>query len=265
MGLNFLYFISTFRLFVLFLQGNSTFMHSYGIVLHHVRYNDTQLIADVFTEATGTVSFIDRLPRSGRAGVKASIWQPLSMVEVVWEHRPRLNLQKPREISLWHPWQHLPFEPAKAAMGIFLGEFLYRALRHEQENPLLFQYLTNALRWLDEAPAAYANFHIVLLLHLTRFLGFMPLAENWHPGDFFDLQAATFVAHRPLHSHYLEPDEAALVPKFLRMDFRSMRPIGLNGERRNRILQLITDFYRLHVPDFPELRSLGVLAEVFAR
>ena len=150
-------------------------------------------------------------------------------------------------------------------MALFLGEFLYYALRHEQENPLLFQYLTHALRWLDEAPRNYANFHIVLLLHLTRFLGFMPLAEDWHPGDFFDLQAATFVAQRPVHPHYLEPTEAAVVPKFLRMDFRSMRGVGLNGEGRRRILQLITEFYRLHVPDFPEQRSLGVLAEVFAR
>ena len=205
------------------------------------------------------------MPRSGSAGYKAGIWQPLSLVEIVWEHRHKLNLQKPREVSLWHPWQQLPFEPAKAAMGLFLGEFLYRALQHEQENPLMFQYLVNALRWFDEAPAAYANFHIVLLMHLTRFLGFMPLAEDWKPGDFFDLQAATFVAARPLHPHFLEPDEAALLPKFLRMDFRSMRGVGLNGEGRRRILQLITEFYRLHIPDFPELRSLDVLAEVFAR
>jgi DNA repair protein RecO (recombination protein O) len=240
-------------------------MHSFGVVLHPLRYGDSQIIADVFTETSGTVSFIDRLPRSGRAKSKASIWQPLSLVDVVWEHRAKLNLQKPREISLWMPWQQLPFEPAKAAMGLFLGEFLYRTLRHEQENPPLFHYLVNALRWLDEAQQGYANFHIVLLLHLSRFLGFMPLTEDWHKGDFFDLQAATFVPKRPLHNHYLEPDEAALVPKFLRMDFRSMRPVGLNGERRNRILQLITEFYRLHVPDFPELRSLDVLAEVFAR
>ena len=240
-------------------------MRTYGIVLHTVRFSDTQLIADVFTEAAGTVSFIDRMPRAGRASVKSSIWQPLSLVEIVWEHRPKLNLQRPREVSLWVPWRQLPFEPAKTAMALFLGEFLYYALRHEQENPLLFQYLTHALRWLDEAPGNYANFHIVLLLHLTRFLGFMPLAEDWNPGDFFDLQAATFVAQRPVHPHYLEPTEAAVVPKFLRMDFRSMRGVGLNGEGRRRILQLITEFYRLHVPDFPEQRSLGVLAEVFAR
>jgi len=265
MELIFLLFLPCIHLYILFLQIKQRVMRSYGIVLHPLRFNDTQVIADVFTEAAGTVSFIDRLPRSGRAGIKASIWQPLSMVEIVWEHRPKLNLQRPREISLWHPWRQLPFEPAKAAMGLFLSEFLYRALRHEQENPPLFQYLVNALRWLDEAQKGYANFHIVLLLHLTRFLGFMPLAEDWHTGDFFDLQAATFVQQRPLHPNYLEPEEAALVPKFLRMDLRSMRPVGLNGERRNRILQLITDFYRLHVPDFPELRSLGILAEVFAR
>lgn len=240
-------------------------MRSHALVLHALRYGDTQLIVHLFTEVAGAVAFIVKQPRNGRGGARASAWQPLSLVEVEWDHRPKSSLQKPRELVLWQPWRSLPFEPAKAAMALFLGEFLFRALRHEQENAPLFHYLTTALQWLDEAEGSYANFHIVLLLHLTRFLGFVPLVEEWHEGDFFDLQAATFVANRPLHPHYLEPLEAALVPKFLRMDLRSMRPVGLNGERRRRVLQLIEEFYRLHVPEFPETKSLGVLAEVFAR
>ena len=236
----------------------------HGLVLHTLRYSDSQLIVDIFTESAGTVSFLVRAPRVSRASAKASSWQPLSLVEIIWDHHPRASLQKPRELSLWQPWRQLPFVPDKAAMALFLGEFLYRALHHEQENPALFQYLVNALQWLDEAEKSYVNFHIVLLLHLTRFLGFMPLADDWHEGDYFDMMAATFCAAQPLHPHFIGPAEAALVPKFLRMDFRTMRPVGLNGAQRNRALQLITEFYRLHIPEFPALRSLEVLAEVFS-
>ena len=243
----------------------SKVVQSHGLVLHTIRYSDSQLIVSIFTEAAGTVPFLVRAARGSKNGPKASVWQQLSQVDVAWEPRLRTNLQKPRELTLWKPWHSLPFDPAKTAMALFLGEFLYRALHNEQENVALFQYLTNALQWLDESEGGYANFHLVVLLHLTRFLGFTPSTDEWTEGCYFDMQAATFTPQQPSHPHFLAPAEAALLPKFLRMDLRSMRPVGLNGERRNRILQLITEFYRLHIPEFPELHSLEVLAEVFAR
>ena len=37
----------------------------------------------------------------------------------------------------------------------------------------------------------------------------------------------------------------------------------MNREERNRCLDVIMTYYRLHVPNFPELRSLKVLRELF--
>ena len=238
-------------------------MRSHGIVLRSLRYDDQKVILDVFTEAAGTVSFIVRLPRNGRKGTRASVWQPLALVDVAWEPRLRMELQKPQELTLWHPWLDLPFQPSKAAVGLFLAEFLSHALHSEQENGPLFDFVVSSLQWLDAADRRYANFHVVFLLHLSRFLGFMPNVVEWEEGDFFDLQAASFARARPAHPFYIMPSEAALVSKFLRMDYRSMRAVGLNGTGRRRALELITLFYRLHVPEFPEIKSLGVLAEVF--
>ena len=240
-------------------------MRSNGIVLHTLRYNDVQWIVEIFTETAGTVSFLVR--RSSvtgrRSGVRAGAWQPLSLVEVVWVPRPQASLQKPLELTLWRPWADIPFHPVKASVALFLGEFLYRALHNEQVNGPLFAYLVNAFTWFDEAQKNIANFHLVVLLHLTRFLGFEPNVDDWCEGAFFDLEGACFTLQRPLHTHYLEPAEAALVPKFLRMDVRKMRAVAMTGVARTRVLQLVIEFYRLHVPEFPELKSLEVLAEVF--
>mgnify|MGYP007063239286 CR=1 FL=1 len=37
-----------------------------------------------------------------------------------------------------------------------------------------------------------------------------------------------------------------------------------NTVERNRCLTIINDYYRLHLPDFPLLKSLDVLKELFA-
>jgi len=238
-------------------------IRSRGIVLHSLRYGDSQVIVSIFTELAGTVSFIVRQPRSGRRGVKASAWQALSLVEVAWESRLNANIQKAKELTLWQPWRSLPFEPTKAAVSLFLGEFLSHALRSEQENQTLFEFMVNSLSWFDESEEHFTNFHIVFLLHLTRFLGFLPNVDDWHEGSLFDLQGAMFVDEVPTHIYYLNPEEAALVPKFLRMNIRSMQAVGLNGAMRHRALEIVEEFYRLHIPEFPELRSLEVLTEVF--
>ena len=239
-------------------------MTSHALVLRSLRYGDQQVILDLFTESAGTVPFMVRLPRNGKRGISASMWQPLSLVDVTWEPRPRLNFQKLQELSVWQPWHDLPFQPMKATMVLFLAEFLAHALRSEQTDGPLFDFLVSSLQWLDAAEERYSNFHVVFLLHLSRFLGFMPNADDWQPGSCFDLQAASFVCARPASPYYIEGDEAALVQKFLRMDYRSMRAVRLNGAMRRRALELIVLFYRLHIPDFPELKSLDVLAEVFA-
>lgn len=237
---------------------------SHGIVLHTTRYTDTQVIVSVFTERAGLISFLIKYRRTRTQGrLHASTWQPLSAVEVTWHQQERRSLQKPTEFVTWQPRTSIPFHPHKAVIALFLGEFLYHALRGEAENRPLFEFLNHSLNWLDTAEAHFANFHIVFLLWLTRFLGFYPNVDDWHEGCFFDMLNASFTPVQPLHSHYIGPEEAALVPKFMRLDMRKMGVVGLNRVVRRRTLQLIIDFYRLHVPEFPDLKSVDVLAEVF--
>ena len=47
------------------------------------------------------------------------------------------------------------------------------------------------------------------------------------------------------------------------MNFGTMQLFALSRTERQRILFLILEYYRLHLPVFPELRSLEVLSEVF--
>ena len=54
------------------------------------------------------------------------------------------------------------------------------------------------------------------------------------------------------------------IPIFMRMNYDSMRFFAMNRRERERYIEVLNDYYRLHVPEFPELKSLDVLKEVFA-
>ena len=49
----------------------------------------------------------------------------------------------------------------------------------------------------------------------------------------------------------------------MRMDFPNQHLFHMNRIQRNRCIEVALQFYRLHLPDFPDLRSLEVLRELW--
>ena len=173
----------------------------------------------------------------------------------------------------------IPFSSEKLAITLFTAEFLYHALRSEQQDELLFAYISSSMQWLDAAPAGYANFHLTFLMHMSRFLGFYPNLGSLTPNPspkregslrsegnelFFDLREARFCNTAPLHRDFLQPEEAGMIQLLMRMDFPTMHLFRLSHQERNRIVDVLVQYYRLHIPQFPELRSLSVLQELWA-
>ena len=239
-------------------------MKSRAIVLHVTRYNDEQLIVDLLTEQAGCVGMMVRISRSKRAAVRHSLFQPLAILDVEWDDRNKKNLQRPKAVQVGIGFSSLPFDPMKSCIALFLAETLHYSVRHEPDAALIYKYVEQSMEWLDTCDHGYANFHLVFLLRLTQFLGFMPNVEDARQGDYFDLRAACFVRHQPPHPDFLKPDDAALVPKLMRMRYDSMRFFKFSGKERSRLLEYINLYYRLHVPNFPELNSLAVLKDMFA-
>jgi len=49
----------------------------------------------------------------------------------------------------------------------------------------------------------------------------------------------------------------------MRMDYPTMHLFRMSRAERNRILQILLLYYRLHLPAFPELQSVSVLRELY--
>lgn len=239
-------------------------MKSRGIVLHTLRYSDEQLIADVLTEQQGCVTMMVRISRSKRAAVRHSLFQPLAILDLEWTHRPRANMQRPQSVQVAEPFASLPYDPIKLSIALFVAEVLHHAVRVEQMDEELYRYVEHSVLWLDASTQGYSNFHLLFLLRLTHFLGFLPNVTQAEAGSFFDLRSSCFVLQQPAHPDYLLPVEAQLLPKLLRMRYDTMRFFRFSGADRSRLLEAINTYYRLHLPNFPELKSLAVFRELFS-
>ena len=234
-----------------------------AIVLHSLKYGETRLIVDMFTRSHGHLSFIVSIPKSSKSKFKKQLFQPLSLLDIETDVRPRQQLQKLSDVRLSSPFSSIPFDSHKLAISLFLSEFLYHALRSEQRNELLFDYIVNSLQWFDGQHGGIASFHLVFLMRLSRFLGFYPNLDDYAVGDYFDLRESMFCAAPPVHRDFLDPSEAEKVQLMMRMDYPTMHLFRMTHQERNRLLEVTLTYYRLHIPDFPELKSVNVLQDLY--
>ena len=235
-----------------------------AIVLRTVKYGDSGLVVDMLTEKQGRVSFIVKVPKSPKGKLRKQFFMPLSLVEVDFDFRMKSGLQHLRDVRLSQPLPSLAMDPFKLSIGLFLAEFLCHATRDEQDNGPLFNFVAFSMEWLDKVEGNFSNFHLVFMIRLSRFIGFFPNTEDAREGAFFDLINSCFTVNVPTHSHFLVPEEAGKIALLMRLSYKTMHLCAMSRVERNRCTEVILEYYRLHVPGFPQLKSFDVLKELFA-
>lgn len=241
------------------------FIDDTGIVLKTVRYDDASSVAHIFTRTHGTESFMVTRPKSRTsAGASpAALLAPLNVLSFLWNRKPTASLYRLRDAHAAIVWRTIPYHPVKRAIALMLGEFLAAMLREESENTTLFDYIADSLCWLDDADEGFANFHLVFLLNIARFLGISPDSDTFAEGSYFDLESALFVPWATASPLVLTPPDALLLWHLSQTDYPAMSAIRMARTDRSRLLTYLNRFFLIHLPAFPQLNSLDVLEDLF--
>lgn len=235
-----------------------------GIVLSTVRHNDNTSIMRVFTRTKGCAAFVFRIGKSQHSIAKNALQQALTRIEFQTEYVPSSTLLQLREIRNLRPNCSIAASPAKSAIALFLSEFLTQALKGESCNPKLFGFLSSSLEWLEQADDSdCANFHIAVMLGVANCLGISPDMNGYREGYVLDLREGCFSTSCS-HSDFASAQESKAIYGLLASSLEEMGNTPLDGRRRIMILKTLTRYFRLHMPDFPDLDSTDILEAVFA-
>jgi DNA repair protein RecO (recombination protein O) len=232
-------------------------------VLRRLNYNDTYSIVRVFTEEFGAASYLTYKSTGKKSKIATSCFHPLAILDLEVEHQNARDIQRLKEAKVHLPVVFLLNNPIKSAVSLFLAEWIGKAVKGEQADKLLFDYLLQSIQILDLSEKEYANFHLVFLIRLTQFLGFYPDATGYVSETYFDLLNGLFVPVKPTHVHFLDLEESALFFQLLNLNYDTMAGLQLSGNRRKSLIIRLTEYYRLHLVVFPDIKSLDVLHEVF--
>lgn len=234
-----------------------------AIVLNTIDYNDKYMLTTVYTNTFGKVTYMIPKSKSKTARIRKSLFSPLAILEMEVEHQPSREIQRVKEARTLYPSYSISGSMIKTSVTFFLSEFLSKILRDTDEYPIIFRYLSDSIQILEESEKGLANYHLVFILKLSRFLGFYPNFEDYSDGDYFDMVNGIFSRKQPLHSHYIDRTESKYLAVLSRINYENMSYFRFTRQDRINILNRMLEYYKIHLHDFQNLKSLDVLHELF--
>ncbi len=231
-----------------------------AIVISSLRYQEKSLIVKCFTESSGLKSYFIRDAFSGRkSNQKIAFFQPLNILEIEAAHKNKGSLEYFKEVRMAHPYYTVNTDITKTTIAIFISEILHHCIKEEEKNHSLYSFLETALLWLDSHDEV-ANFHLILMMEVTKFLGFFPDSSQNNHG-FFEMTEGVFTPYQSISC--LSAEETLLFKKLmqLRLD-NSVKSFHVS--ERQALLKIMLDYYAFHLDGFKRPKSLEVLKEVFS-
>lgn len=232
-----------------------------GIVFKTTDYGESSVIVQVFTEKFGMQSYMVNGAKKPKAKIARNMLQPLHLLDMVVYHKNTGTVQRIAELKNLPVLQSIPYDVIKSSLAMFLNEVLYKSVRQQSADESLFDFVFNAIEWLDHQTTGLANFHLLFLIQLTRYLGFYP--DRYQAGaDYFVMKNGVFCNYKPDSFSYLSPPHTQNFNIVMQCSFENMGQLKLKNDDRRYLIQKLLEYYALHMESFGTIRSHDVLEEV---
>lgn len=233
-----------------------------AIVISKLKYGENDLIVKCYTQHYGMLGFLLRgVLKSKKSAVQTAYFQSLSQLTLVVDYKTNRSLHTIKEVKLNHLYSSLHSNVVKSAVVMFLSEVLSSTLKEEEQNETLFSYLETTLLWFDSHDE-YANFHLLFLLKLTKYLGFYPEVNNME-YDYFNLQDGKFEL-KPSSKYAVSSENLELLKELLNTSFDNLSELKINSKQRQSFLNMILLYFELHLGSFKTPKSLQIFNQVFS-
>jgi DNA repair protein RecO (recombination protein O) len=232
-----------------------------GIVLHCIKYSETSVIAKIYTDKFGLLSFIVKGVRSSKSKAKASLMQPLTLLDMEIAYRENRGLQFIKEFRRDYNYESLPFDTLKSTIALFVLEVIVKSIHEHEPNDEMFEFLCAVLQQLDKTEKVSADFHLLFMLHFSRYLGFAPHDNYSETNCYFEMQEGIFTDSLSGSSTLLDKNSAEHIYRLLCTSLYSSQSSPLLRNERKQTLGNLIKYYQLHLENF-QLKSPEVLEAV---
>ena len=237
-----------------------------GIVLQRIAYTDNKNIVKIYTE-TGSNSYMCfRKSKNTHDAL-----QPMTLVQFCSEKRQGTSLSFLRDVQYLNSVAISDYQLPKATINMFLNEILYKLLGNAGEDSELFDFVFNTLHQFYNSPYLQ-DFHLRFLVHCAIQMGSAP-KDNYQEGCIFDVLSANFVTKKTIavtnsmqkndkFSEDINVQVAQYLYALMQEPLFPQTPTIAPFVIRNALLNLLIEYYTIHIIDLSGLQSLEVLQTI---
>ncbi len=231
-----------------------------AIILNIIKYNDADAIVKAYTEQTGFAAyFIKNFFKTKSNKYKRAFLQPASLVDLTVNHKTKGELAYIKEINVLYHYKNLYTDFDKLNIATFIRELLLQSLKNEQADADLFQFIYDSFIRLDKTDKP-ADFHLIFMMHFTKFLGFFPNLEG--KGDYFDMLNGKLSVEY-IGNQHLNKNETLLLKRLSGMIFAVKNDVNILAADRKKFIDIMLDYYRLHIEQFHIPKSVKILHRIY--
>ena len=221
-----------------------------GIFLNRKSYLETSLITTFYTKKSGLQNFFFR----GGKKKSHSIF-PLSISELSFYGRSDSGLKNLTQVDSLSSLS-FQFNPIKSAIAFFMAEAIQKSVYEGDVDEKIFHFILTYVKELDSTDDLKL-FPISFLIGFSDVLGFKPLIEEKEMA-FFNLDSGTFKSSRNKMDKVKKGPGVQLIICLLNEEF----PKDSSKESRDDALEIMLEYFMIHIPKFKELDSHDIIRQV---
>ncbi len=224
-----------------------------AIVLGTVKYGDSGTVLRTFTPQQGLLAFMVHSLHSKKAGqMRPSMTLPMTILDVVINHRGKGNLKTIQEVRPARHWSKLHSDPIRMTLCTFASEVIQKVVTEDHQESFLFQELRLWLERLDRDDARLGTAPHELLLIVARQMGCFPHMETYKEGYVFDMMDGHFIPEAPDHTYWMTGQESAALNALIHHE-------PVHKTMRSKLLGELLSYLRIHHEPFGTLKSIEIL------
>ena len=233
-----------------------------AIVLSKIRYKDNDIIVKLFTKEYGAISFIVKGSQNSKKNkIKYVNFQELTILEIQFNYNSKRDLQYIKDIEIKHNYTSSHTDLVKVSVIMFLSEVLSNVITHQKRDIQLYNYIEESLIWYD-INKSNTYFHMIFLIELTRYLGFYPDILN-NKFKYFNLEGGSYEKSKT-SEYSITGNSLNLFNQILGIKFDTNPLPTLNSKDKRQIIDIILNYYKLHISNFKPIKSLEIVKNIFS-
>ncbi|MCO5259693.1 MAG: DNA repair protein RecO [Crocinitomicaceae bacterium] len=220
-----------------------------GLFLHRTSYSESSLITTFYTQHNGLQKFVYQ----GAKKKNANLF-PMGLYELTFYHRPDSELGKLTQADTVLPTHSILTNPIKSLIAFFITDIVKQTLKTNEQEQVVFDFLKTTSITLDSSEDLVV-FPLVFLVEYSFYIGIQPQFNEGEKPLYFNLKEGEF------HEDYRigELCESGENARQLANLFQNK---SCDVRFRKQGLELLLNYYQLHIPKFDVKTSLDIIREV---